>query len=36
MRLKHIIWHAAKAALAAFLAVILKAISTGFPPPETA
>lgn len=36
MRLKLILWHAARAALAAFLAVILKALSTGFSPAETA
>lgn len=36
MSLKRILWQAVRAALTAFLAAILKAISTGFPPPETA
>lgn len=36
MNLKRILWQAARAALAAFLAAILKALSSGFPPPETA
>lgn len=36
MNLKRILWQSAKAALAAFLTAILKAISSGFPPPETA
>jgi hypothetical protein len=36
MNLKRILWQAARAALAAFLAAILKALSSGFPSPETA
>ncbi len=36
MNLKRILWQAARAALAAFLAAILKALSSGFPPAETA
>jgi hypothetical protein len=36
MSLKRILWQAARAALAAFLAAILKAVSPGFPPAETA
>ena len=33
---KHILWHAVRAAVTAFLTAILKAVATGFPPPETA
>lgn len=36
MSLKRILWQAARAALTAFLAAILKAVSTGFPHQETA
>lgn len=36
MSLKRILWQAARAALAAFLAAILKAVSTGSPSSETA
>lgn len=36
MHLKRILWQAARAALTAFLAAILKAISSGFPHQETA
>ncbi len=36
MSLKRILWQAARAALAAFLAAILKAVAPGFQPAETA